>query len=100
MRALIRGLAPARRAPNNRAMHSHVYGWDEEPADERPSEFMPSSSFQLLSGYHVPADLSARAARRRRGQGVGFKTVIVASLVLIVLAAVAIVEFVKLSAGA
>ena len=100
MSALIHGLAPARGGLNNRAMRSHVYGWDEEPADERPSEFMPSSSFQLLSGYHVPEDVSARAARRRRGEGVGLKTAIVVGLVLIGLAGLAIREFVRLHAGA
>jgi hypothetical protein len=78
--------------------HTHVYGWDEEPADERPSEFMTSTGYSLLSAYHVPHDLSRRAARRRRG-GRGFPAVVIACIVLLLVCGVAIHAFVKLLHG-
>ena len=42
---------------------SQLFGWEQEPADERPSEFMPSrlSGFAELSGY-APLDPFARAS--------------------------------------
>lgn len=73
----------------------HTFGWEEEPSDERPSEFM-STGYSILSGYHVPRDLSARHARRRRGNGFGFKSVAVVAVVLLGLSGVAIHEFGKL----
>ena len=77
----------------------HVYGWDEEPADERPSEFVQSTGYSVLSGYHHPSDLNARAARRRRGSGFGFKAVVAVFLVLLGLSGFAIHEAVKLLRG-
>jgi hypothetical protein len=32
---------------------SQLFGWEQEPVDERPSEFMPSTGFGTLSGYHA-----------------------------------------------
>lgn len=74
--------------------HHHVYGWDEEPADERPSEFVPSSGYSALSGYHVPRELSARVAHRRRGGGL--TGLVIATLVLLVASGVAIQQFAKI----
>ncbi|HJV63609.1 MAG TPA: hypothetical protein VJ743_21855 [Albitalea sp.] len=76
--------------------HTHVFGWDEEPADERPSEFMPSSGYTALSGYHVPRDLSARAARRRTGHGFGAKMALAVCVALLVASGYALSEFAKL----
>ncbi|CAG1016449.1 hypothetical protein BURC_01331 [Burkholderiaceae bacterium] len=73
---------------------NHVYGWDEEPADERPSEFVPTSGYSALSGYHVPRDLSARVSRRRRGGGL--TRLVIATLVLLVACGVAIQQFAKI----
>lgn len=42
------------------------YGWEYETVDERPSEFMPTSGYAALSGYHSEVH-SRRAARARRG---------------------------------
>ena len=47
------------------ARQPHVYGWDEEPADERPSEFAPSTGYSLLSGYHDDALSPEERARVR-----------------------------------
>ena len=45
---------------------TQVFGWDTEPKDERPSEFVPSTGYSALSGYYAMPD-SAQAARRRGG---------------------------------
>jgi hypothetical protein len=52
---------------------SQIYGWDEEPVDERPSEFSSSSGHSLLSGYHTIGD--PKRARRSSGR-LGFKSLI------------------------
>ena len=74
---------------------SHVYGWDNEPHDERPSEFQQSTGYSVLSGYHLPSDLNARAARRAKGSGFGFKGIVIAFLVFLGLSGFAIHEVMK-----
>jgi hypothetical protein len=32
---------------------TQVFGWEAEPMDERPSEFIPSTGFSSLSGYYA-----------------------------------------------
>ena len=76
--------------------NNSVFGWEQEPKDERPSEFASSTGYSVLSGYHVPADLNARAARRSGGSGVGFKTIVIVFLVLLAASGVALHEIVKL----
>lgn len=44
---------------------SQVYGWDAEPKDERPSEFVPSTGYSALSGYYAMPDGGVRTVRRR-----------------------------------
>ena len=80
-----------------RAMkHQHsVFGWEHEPKDERPSEFSQSTGYSVLSGYHVPSDLNARAARRRSGNGIGFKAVVGVCLALLAVSGWAMHEVVK-----
>ena len=73
----------------------HTFGWDEEPADERPSEFVHSTGYSVLSGYHVPNELNARVARRRSGSGFGFKGLVIVVVVFLGLSAVVIHEFAK-----
>ena len=48
---------------------AYVYGWDEEPADERPSEFAPTTGYSAFSGYHQPTGLNRRVARRQGRSG-------------------------------
>jgi hypothetical protein len=55
---------------------SQLYGWEEEPVDERPSEFMSSTGFATLSGYHPMMD-PMRRARPRSRFGVGSMLVVV-----------------------
>jgi hypothetical protein len=45
---------------------TQVFGWDAEPKDERPSEFVPSTGYSALSGYYAMPD-PAQAPRRRGG---------------------------------
>ena len=51
----------------------HVFGWDDEPADERPSEFVPSTGYgSSLSGYyHSTLDPAFESRRKRRPQSSG-----------------------------
>lgn len=42
-----------------------AFTWDHEPSEERPSEFMNSTSYSLLSGYHVLPDEERRKRRER-----------------------------------
>ena len=73
-----------------------IYGWEQEPADERPSEFRETSTgYSVLSGYHLPSDVNVRAARRRSGSGMGCKAIVVAFVVFLGLSGVAISQFVK-----
>jgi hypothetical protein len=76
--------------------NTHTYGWDEEPSDERPSEFMESTGYSLLTGYHVPTDLSARQARRRSGQGLGLKAIVLTFVIIIGASGLAIHQIGKL----
>ncbi|HEV7915321.1 MAG TPA: hypothetical protein VGP22_16270 [Albitalea sp.] len=83
------------RAPHD-FQQTHVFGWDEEPHDERPSEFQQSTGYSVLSGYHVPSDLNARVARRSRGSGgIGFKSIVFAFVVILGVSGAAITHFVK-----
>lgn len=42
---------------------THIFGWDEEPAAERPSEFIPSTSFSAESGYQSLPEAPSRPRR-------------------------------------
>ncbi len=42
-----------------------VYDWELEPKDERPSEFAPSTGYQLHSGFYVAPVVT----RQRRSNG-------------------------------
>ncbi|WP_280152889.1 hypothetical protein [Piscinibacter sp. XHJ-5] len=75
---------------------TYVFGWDAEPHDERPSEFAQSSGYTVLSGYHHPSDVNARAARRRQGSGIGFKGIVIACALLLGTSGWAIYEAMKL----
>ena len=45
---------------------TQVFGWETEPAPERPSEFVPTTGFSSLSGYYAmpPAKVHRRGSRR------------------------------------
>ena len=72
---------------------SHIYSWEEEPVDERPSEFSSSTGHSLLSGY-LPLDEPVRRQPARRRSG--FKTLLVFCAVVIALGAFALVKLAPL----
>lgn len=43
---------------------TQVFDWESEPRDERPSEFVPSTGYSALSGYHAMPDVEAAPTRR------------------------------------
>lgn len=81
---------------NNRAMRnkpSPRYAWDEEPVDEGPSAFGPTTSHATLSGYHPMNDPARQAAPRG---GLGAKSVVAFCVALLALGGWSIATLVPL----
>jgi hypothetical protein len=74
---------------------SQLYSWDAEPVDERPSEFMHSTGYATLSGYHSNLDITPRRAPARRSH-FGLIGVLVFALIVIAVGGWAIVTFAPL----
>ncbi|MEP7099118.1 MAG: hypothetical protein ABI781_01325 [Burkholderiales bacterium] len=72
---------------------SQIYSWDEEPVDERPSEFSSTTGHSLLSGYH-PINEPARTLRAR--SRFGFKTMLVFCAVILALGVVVLMKIAPL----
>jgi hypothetical protein len=69
---------------------SQIYGWDSEPVDERPSEFMASGGYSVLSSdRRLDAAISQRRARSRVRFG-GFIAFLVALFAVGIYAVVAL----------
>ncbi len=66
---------------------TQIYGWDSEPVDERPSEFM-STGYSQLSGFYPQTEAPLR--RRAKTSLFGFKSLLLAALAVIGLGAFAI----------
>ena len=64
---------------------TQLYGWDSEPVDERPSEFMSTMGYSTVSGRYSTAQATRQAPRRSR--------LAIASLILVVLAVLALGAF-------
>ena len=75
---------------------SQLYGWDSEPVDERPSEFMGSTGYSSLSGYHGLTDARRPARRTSR---VGFKSLLAFGVLLLVAGGYALVQLAPLLHG-
>jgi len=73
---------------------SQLYNWDTEPVDERPSEFMHSTGYAALSGYH--SNFDARPRTPRRSGHSGLIAVLVFALIVIAVGGWAIVKFAPL----
>jgi hypothetical protein len=86
------------RATNNLRMikQTQIYGWDEEPADERPSEFMQSTGYSVLSGYHPMND---PLRRRRREPRFGFKALLAFCIVILALGVFCLVKLAPMLRG-
>jgi len=72
---------------------SQLYAWESEPVDERPSEFMPSTGYAALSGYHSAIEPVPRA---RRGSRFGLIGMLAFVLLMIAAGGWAIVQFAPL----
>ncbi|MBS0444424.1 MAG: hypothetical protein JSR59_00600 [Proteobacteria bacterium] len=57
----------------------HLYQWEDEPVDERPSEFASTTS-TLASGF-----ASAPPALRRRANRTGLRTMLTVTIALLAL---------------
>ena len=79
--------------------NTHVFGWDEEPADERPSEFASTTGYSAFSGYHQPMDLSRRIAHRQSQAAAGVGRIAVAFIAIVGAASCAMYVFARLMHG-
>ena len=79
------------KSPDPRKDPGHtVFGWDEEPSQERPSEWGENSRFESASGYYRGGSVlpTRRQGRRSAGLGCALTLVFVALLVVGVWAAI------------
>jgi hypothetical protein len=77
---------------------TQVFGWETEPRDERPSEFVPSTGYSALSGYYAMPDARSRGPSTRR-RGHGPLLVLLASAAMIGLGVAALLGFLHLIRG-
>jgi hypothetical protein len=84
---------------NNGGMfkQSQIYGWESEPADERPSAFTHSTTHAPTSGYHDPG--AARRAALRRPARFGAKSLLAFSMAVLVLGAYGLLKLAPLLHG-
>ncbi len=69
---------------------TQLFDWENEPVGERPSEFLPSTGYSVLSGYHaIAAPIAHRRASRSR---FGFTAWIVFAVAMLLLGAWAMSE--------
>jgi hypothetical protein len=83
------------RADRRPFKETQVFGWDAEPHDERPSEFVPSTGYSSLSGYYSMPDTRGRPVRRSSG----FKWILIVGAVFIALGTAALLGFLHLIRG-
>jgi hypothetical protein len=72
---------------------TQVFGWDHEPKDERPSEFVQSTGYSVLSGYYTLPDSAVAKRRQRRS---GFNGVLIAALMAVGVGTAALIGFMQL----
>lgn len=73
---------------------SQIFGWDEEPVEERPSEFASTAGHSILSGYHS-ACVSATPPRHSQAH-TGWVGVLLFCVVLFGLGVYGLVRFAPL----
>jgi hypothetical protein len=72
---------------------TQLYGWDTEPVDERPSEFMPSSGYSAVSGFYSTAQSARQPPTRSR---LAFAGLILAVLTVLAVGTFALARFASL----
>ncbi len=82
--------------PNSPLKKTQVFDWETEPADERPSEFVQSTGYSVLSGFHAAPP--TRASTRQRSSG-GINMLVVSAGVIIGIGALALVGFIHYMRG-
>lgn len=75
---------------------TQIYGWDEEPVDERPSEFSSTTGYSVLSGYHP---MNQPMSSRRAPSRFGFKTLLASCVAVLALGAFALIKLAPLLRG-
>ena len=60
---------------------TQIFGWDSEPNDERPSEFVQSTGYSALSGYYAMPDTRGVASRTPKRGGLYFLLIVSAAIV-------------------
>lgn len=75
---------------------SQLYEYENEPVDERPSEFMNSASWSPVSNFHAAPAVLRRPLRPLRR---GFTGVVLAALTLFALATVTLAALASLLRG-
>jgi hypothetical protein len=74
---------------------TQVFGWEVEPKDERPSEFVQSTGYSALSGYYSMPEVRSRPPDRRSG----ISLVVVAGIVFVALGTAALLGFLHMIRG-
>jgi hypothetical protein len=69
---------------------TQIFDWDAEPSDERPSEFVQSTGYSVLSGYYSTYDTRAGSGQLRRRKTGGVNLVLVAAGVFVGMGAAAL----------
>ena len=72
---------------------SQIYSWEEEPVDERPSEFSSTTGHSMLSGYHPMNDPAGPPRSRSR---FGFKSMLAFCAVILALGVIALMQIAPL----
>lgn len=83
--------------PTSPLKKTQVFDWETEPADERPSEFVQSTGYSVLSGFHAAPP--TRPSTRKRSSSGGINMLLVAAGVVIGLGALALVGFIHYLRG-
>ena len=72
---------------------AHIYTWEDEPVDERPSEFMSSTGYPPLSDFY-PMMVAQQPDRPR--SRFGFSALLIVALLPVVLGGFALAKLVPL----
>ena len=77
---------------------TQIFGWEVEPRDERPSDFVQSTGYSALSGYYAIPDTRG-AASRRYSQRRGLNSLVLVGSLIVVLSIAALYGLAHLLRG-